>query len=137
MSRRAFVTGSTATLAGLLAGCGDGVLGGDPGGITNAGGFQISVGQFPTLAAIGGVAFVTGASVPLIVVRTGDQTFDVFNRRCPHNGTQINLVASGFRCPNHGAQFTRAGTWTGGQRTTDLRRIAASFDPATGLLTLG
>ena len=79
---------------------------------------------------------VSGASIPLIIVRTGDATFDVFNRRCPHKGTQIKVSGAGFKCPNHWAQFTRAGKWSGGLRTNDLKSVPATFDATTGVLTV-
>ncbi len=138
VSRRAFLERSSAlALGALLAGCGDGILGGDPGVVTSTGGSSlVTVATLPNLAVVGGVAFVSGASVPLIIVRTGDETFDVFNRRCTHKGTQIHVAGSGFKCPNHGALYTRAGKWSGGFRTSDLKKIAATFDPATGVLTV-
>ena len=137
VSRREFLAGSSAAVVGaLLAGCGDGVLGGGPGGTSTGGSFQMTVAKFPALAAVGGIALVSGASVPLVVVRTGAATFDVFNRRCPHNGTQINPLGGGFRCPNHGAIFTLAGKNSGGFRTSDLRKIAARFDATTGILSV-
>ena len=137
VSRRAFLERSSAAAVGaLLAGCGDGVLGGSLGVDTTSGMALVTVSNFPTLAAVGGVAFASGASVPLVIVRTGAATFDVFNRRCTHRGTQIRTFGSGFKCPNHGAEYTLAGKWSGGLRTADLKRIAASFDPTTGVLTV-
>lgn len=138
VSRRAFLErSSAAALGALLVGCGDGVLGGTLGVDPATGVSLVTVSRFPTLAAVGGVAFASGGSVPLIIVRTGEEAFDVFNRRCTHRGTQVNVSGAGFRCPNHGAQYSLTGKWTGGLRTGDLKRIAASFDATTGVLTVG
>ncbi|HEY0779534.1 MAG TPA: hypothetical protein VGD56_16320 [Gemmatirosa sp.] len=49
----------------------------------------------------------------------------------------VNIVSSGFYCPNHGAEFNATGTWTGGQRTSNLTSYPTSYDPATGTLTIG
>lgn len=137
VSRRRFLERSSAAALGVvLAGCGDGVIGGTLGVDTTNGMALVTVANFPTLAAVGGVAFARGASVPLVIVRTGADTFDVFNRRCTHRGTQINVFGSGFKCPNHGAQYTLAGRWSGGLKTADLKRIAATFDAVTGVLTV-
>lgn len=67
----------------------------------------------------------------------GEATFAALSRICPHQGATVNLAGSGFQCPRHGAQFTLAGTWTGGQHTSNLRSYATSYDATTGVLTVG
>lgn len=145
VSRREFLAGSSLAVLGsaLASGCGNGYLGAvgpsqpaPPGPPPPPGSFTVRIANFASLANVGGVAFVNGAAVPLVVVRTGATSFDVFNRKCPHNGTQINQNGTGFRCPNHGALFALTGKWTGGYRTNDLNKIASSFDSATGVLTV-
>ena len=133
LSRRQFVIhGSLATVAILLAGC----AGGGP---TSPGSVNmtLTVSDYPALANVGGVAYVTSANNPLAVVRTGSDTFDAVSRICPHAGGTVNSNGNGFTCPVHGAQFTDSGTWAGGQPTSSLTSYTTQYDAGTGILTIG
>lgn len=133
VSRRQFVIhGSLATVAILLAGC----VGGGPTGPGSVS-MTITVSDYPALANVGGVAYVTSGNNPLAVVRTGTDTFDVVSRICPHAGGTVNSNGNGFTCPVHGARFTDSGTWEGGQPTTNLTSYASTYDSGTGILTIG
>ena len=83
-----------------------------------------------------GVALVTLSGAQLAVVRMSATSFVVLSRVCPHQGGIVNSVGSGFLCPNHGAQFSLAGQWQGGQRTTNLHSYSTTFDSTTGVLTI-
>ena len=63
-------------------------------------------------------------------------SFVALSRVCPHQGSIVNVNGSGFLCPGHGATFTATGTWTGGQRTTNLHAYATSYDAASGVVTI-
>jgi cytochrome b6-f complex iron-sulfur subunit len=129
--RRSFVIrGACACLA--LAGCaiGDGTA---PTSLSGS----LRIADYSALANVGGVALVSLSGSPVAIVRTGDSTFLALSRICPHQGATINVAGSGFQCPRHGAQFTLAGAWAGGQRTSNLRSYATSYDAATGMLTIG
>lgn len=133
VSRRQFVIhGSLATVAILLAGC----AGGGP---TSPGSVNmtLTVSDYPALTDVGGVAYVSSGSNQLAVVRTGSDTFDVVSRVCPHQGGIVNSNGNGFTCPVHGARFTDAGTWAGGQSTSNLTSYSAQYDAGTGILTIG
>lgn len=133
VSRRQFVIhGSLATVAILLAGC---VSGGptSPGSVS----LTLTVTDYPALANVGGVAYVTSGNNPLAVVRTGSNTFDVVSRICPHAGGTVNSNGNGFTCPVHGARFADSGTWAGGQPTSNLTSYSAQYDAGTGILTIG
>ncbi|MGE0442078.1 MAG: ubiquinol-cytochrome c reductase iron-sulfur subunit [Gemmatimonadales bacterium] len=101
-----------------------------------SGSFSVTVTDYPALASVGGIALLSGAPVPMAAVRTGATSFDVFSRRCPHQGTTINLSGSGFRCPNHGAQFNAQGQNVGGQPTGSLTRFNSTYDTGTDTLTV-
>lgn len=143
--RREFVTKALLAAVGtfVLHGCGDGDIGG-PGAPTapppiSGGKLVINVGGFPALAVVGGIARVDGGTgTPIAAVRTSTESFLAFSMVCTHAGfSPIDIVAGGFRCPNHGAEFNSSGEWTGGQATTGLFPYATSFDAATGVLTIG
>ena len=98
---------------------------------------SINVAAYTKLTAIGGAQAVSINGQPVAIVRTGTSSFVALWMVCPHKGTQVNIVSSGFYCPNHGAQFNATGTWTGGQSTSSLRSYPTSYDAATGVLTIG
>lgn len=97
----------------------------------------INAGDYPALSSVGGIAMVSIQGSPMAIVRTGTSSFVALSRVCPHQGSIVNQNGSGFLCPNHGAQFSSTGTWVGGQRTSNMRSYAASYDSATGVLTIG
>ncbi|MEP7087688.1 MAG: Rieske (2Fe-2S) protein [Gemmatimonadota bacterium] len=132
VSRRQFVLhGSLATIALVLAGCGGG-------GPTSPGSVSLTINlsDYPALANIGGVAYVSSGNNPLAVVRTGSDTFDTVSRICPHAGGTVNSNGSGFTCPLHGARFTDSGTWIGGQPTSSLTSYTTQYDSGAGTLTI-
>lgn len=138
LDRRGFLTQSMVAAAALaLAACG--TAGGDLtglGGSTNITGTSIKVADYSSLSAVGGVALVTVSGIPLAIVRTGTDTFIALSRICPHEGAVISSTSNGFTCPRHGAQFSKTGTWTGGQRTSSLRSYTATYDATAGTITV-
>ena len=98
---------------------------------------SINVSDYPALATVGGVALVTLNGSPLAIVRDSATSVVALSRVCPHEGATVNTSTNGFTCPRHGAQFSTTGVWQGGQRTTDLRSYATTFDTSTGVITVG
>lgn len=145
-SRREFVAKTLLAAVGVwyLQACGDGEVGGPgaprvPPPITGDK-LTVSIADFPALSTIGGIARVDDDNdvTPVAAVRTGAETFLAFSMVCPHQGfSPINIVALGFHCPNHGAEFNSSGQWTGGQVTGGLLAYPTSFDVSTGTLTIG
>lgn len=79
----------------------------------------VTVASYPALATVGGVARVN-ASPPIGLARTATG-FVAYSLKCPHQGTTCNVVGTtSWLCPNHDATFASTGSWTGGQRTTNL-----------------
>ncbi len=137
--RREFLTrASLAAVSGLLLNsCGALVNLFTPGTAQISGGpLTINVADYPALATVGGTALLRNVPAPMAAVRTSTASFLVFSRTCPHQGTTIGLSGSGFRCPNHGAQFDSTGKNTGGFRTGPLGRYTTAYDPATDTLTI-
>jgi nitrite reductase/ring-hydroxylating ferredoxin subunit len=135
LGRRDFVTYAGAALAALaLSACGmsDTML--SP---TTVSATPIKLSDFPALATVGGVATTTVGGIPMAIVRSAASTFSAFSRICPHQGSTINTVGSGFVCPNHGATFNTSGQWTGGQRTSNLTAYPTQYDASTGTITIG
>jgi nitrite reductase/ring-hydroxylating ferredoxin subunit len=136
MGRRKFVSlGVYAAAAAALAACsaGGGTSITSPGSV----GATVKVSDYAALANVGGVAVTTLNGTPVAIVRTSSTTFITLSRICPHQGSTINAVTGGFKCPNHGATFNSTGTWTGGQRTSSLRSYSTTYDSAAGTLTIG
>ena len=136
-TRRDFLEqGAIAALGALLTACGGRI---DFGSVTNPTGngtATIRLGDYPSLATVGGIAIISGASAPMAAVRVATDSYAVFSLICPHAGTTVRQNGNGFRCPNHGAMWDVNGTWTGGQRTSGLARLNATLDPTTGVLTV-
>ena len=136
IGRRTFLAQSALLAAGaLLAACaaGDATSPGTTIGSTT----DIKVSDFPALASVGGIALVNVSGNPLAIVRTGDASFVTLSRICPHQGSTINPNGSGFLCPGHGARFSATGQWQGGERTSNMRSYATSYDAAAGTITIG
>lgn len=131
VSRRQFmVHGSLVTIALVLAGCGGGPTAPSTVNVT------LTLSDYPALASVGGVAYVTSGNNPLAVVRTGSDTFDAVSRICPHAGGTVDSNGGGFTCPVHGARFTDSGSWIGGQPTTNLTSYTTLYDAGAGTLTI-
>jgi Rieske Fe-S protein len=136
IGRRQFISASVlAAAAAALAACSASGGGGDFTGPTSVG-LTLKVSDYPTLASVGGVALVSSSGSPIAVVKTGATTFIALSRVCPHQGSTVNLVTNGFLCPNHGASFTLNGTWTGVQRTSNMRSYTTTYDSAAGTITI-
>jgi Rieske Fe-S protein len=134
VTRRMFVERSALlAAAAMLAAC----AGSDATAPTLTGQTQINVANYPALANVGGVALVTIEGSPVALVRTGATTFLALSRICPHQGGLIVTTAGGFQCTRHGATFSSTGSWTGGQRTSNMRSYPTAYDSATSTLTVG
>ena len=141
LTRRDFVSLATMSAVSLaLAACGAGAIGDDSTGpvSTGVGTFTVRPGDFPALATVGGTVKVRNAP-PVALARTASGLV-AFSLSCTHQGT-TTVIDSDFTifCPNHGAQFTAAGVWTGGQRTSSLIRLPVELDAGgtTATITLG
>lgn len=136
IGRRTFLAqGALLAAVTALAACGG--AGGDLMAPGLTGRTTLRLADYPSLAAVGGVALVDIGSSPFAVVRTSASAFVTLSRICPHQGTTVNQSASGFLCPNHGATFTSSGEWVGGQRTSNMTSYPTSFDSAAGTITIG
>lgn len=135
VGRREFISKSAlAAAALLLAACAsDSATGPDLSGSAS-----IKISDYPALASVNGAAAFTLSGSPIAVVRTGATSFVALSRVCPHQGGLI--VANGtsaWRCTEHGAMFNLTGTWTGGERTSNMRSYATSYNATTDTLTIG
>lgn len=137
VNRRSFLGAATlAAVAAVLDGCFPMPTG--PGSATGSGGpLTISVSSFPALANVGGVARVDGGhGSPTAVARIATDTFVALSMICTHQGSTVNVTTNGFTCPNHGAMYSKSGTWVGGQPTSSLYQFPVSYDPQLGTVTI-
>ena len=141
IDRRTFLSQTTiAAVTALLAeACGTGVWEplAPPSFVIPSTGLSFSLGNYPALAQVGGIAAVAiPTHVPVALVRTGASTFVLLSLVCPHQGTTVNVSGGGFVCPNHGARFAADGTWTDGQATANLTSYPVTYTAASGTLTV-
>jgi nitrite reductase/ring-hydroxylating ferredoxin subunit len=125
-----------AALGIVLAACGGGSDG--PTSPSAVSALTLKLSDYPALAMVGGVAYVSSDGTPIAVVRTDTSLFAAFSRVCPHQGGMVAATGGQFNCPVHGARFNlTTGAWIGGQRTSSLRSYAAVYDATAGTVTLG
>jgi cytochrome b6-f complex iron-sulfur subunit len=140
VSRRDFVSAATlSAIAVALTACGGGggddVTGPVPPGV---GEVTVRLADHPALASMGGFAKVRN-SPPVAMTRTSSGLV-AFSMSCTHQGTTVVFNTDGtIFCPNHGAEFTNEGVWTGGQRTRNLVRLPVALDSGgtNATITLG
>jgi cytochrome b6-f complex iron-sulfur subunit len=149
LQRREFLGAAALTALALLeTACGNGQIGptavdttgttGTTAGTTVSGNkLIVTVSAYSALATTGGAARVDGGGgTPVALVRTGAASFSAFSLRCPHEGFTVSVQSSRFYCQAHGAQFALSGSWTGGQRTSNLASLAVSYDAAAGTVSI-
>lgn len=134
VDRLTFLKQSAAAIAAVaLAACGASSLAA-PSTLSST---TISLANNPALANIGGVVTMNIDGSPVAVVRESTTTFATFSMICPHQGSTVRPQGSGFFCSGHGAMFSLAGQWTGGQRTSNLRSYPTTYDASAGTITIG
>lgn len=105
--------------------------------VNNGSGLVVTLANFPSLTAVGGIARVDGnTSNPVALVHAAASSWLALSMVCPHQGATISIQSGAFICPRHGARFAADGTWTGGQRTSNLRVLATSYDATAGTVTI-
>jgi cytochrome b6-f complex iron-sulfur subunit len=140
LARAAEVAGAAALVT--IAGCGDGQLSGSsaprlpPGQVPGT--LTVKVSDFPALATPG---FLVKVGSFHAAKRTGTATFEAFNMACTHQGCRTDIVdGQTFSCDCHGSNFANDGSVINGPFTGEtiqpLRRLTASYDPATDILTI-
>ena len=133
IDRRQFLSAAAlAAIGAMLAAC----AGADSTAPVLSGSATVNANDYASLSSVGGVALVTVSGAPLAIVRTGTSSFVALSRRCPHQGTTVNAISSGFLCPNHGAQFDTTGRWVGGERTSNMTSYSTSYNASTGIITI-
>ena len=150
-SRRKFCTDAcrllSAVAAGtLLNGCGGG---GSPTGPTGGSGsalpvvngalangiVTVTIDANSPLAAAGGMALVEASGNPLLVARTGQDTFTAHTAICTHQTCTISGFSNQlFVCPCHGSEFDTNGMVVRGPASIPLRAYSTQF--ANGTLTI-
>lgn len=143
LPRREFLSQATLTaVAAVLAACSGGSDGGgvtgpaaapnpEPTPGTSGSSLTVTLGSFPPLATVGGIAAVGNLGTkPIAVVRTGTASYTALSRICTHAGCDVNVAGNGFSCPCHGSKFDSQGQATEGPAQAALQRfsVAVSSD---------
>jgi cytochrome b6-f complex iron-sulfur subunit len=149
-SRRKFCTDAcrlfSAVAAGtLLNGCGGGSPTAPSGGLGSSlpivngvlanGAVTVTVDANSPLAAAGGMALVQASGNPLLVARTGQDTFTAHTAICTHQTCTITGFSNQlFVCPCHGSEFDTNGAVVRGPAAIPLHAYSTQF--ANGTLTI-
>jgi Rieske Fe-S protein len=140
LDRRAFVARTLlATFGAALTACGDGIFGVDAVTVTalpTGAPITLRVADFPSLVVSGGIATTSVGGFPLAIESLASGGYAIWSMVCPHRAHEVQPVVGGFTCTGHAATWNASGIWTGGQTTSDLVRIPATYDAVTGLLTI-
>ncbi|MEO5510404.1 MAG: Rieske (2Fe-2S) protein [Longimicrobiales bacterium] len=131
LNRRTFLSMTVLAAASAALACSDS----STAPVTVSGG--ISLADHPSLANVTGVALVNVEGSPVAIVRTGASSFVALSRICPHQGNLINVSGGEFLCSGHQAQFTLAGTWKGGQQTSNMHSYPITFNAVANTPTIG
>jgi Rieske Fe-S protein len=60
--------------------------------------------------------------VPLILFKTGENSYEAYSLRCTHKGVKLDYVNDRFECSAHGSVFDRHGKVVKGPAKSDLER---------------
>ena len=98
--------------------------------------YTLDLTGIPELAAVGGsirlVVPEVGPTFRIIVTRTGEETFEVVNARCPHKGFRVAAKREGenyLECEAHKSHFELDGTYMSGPANGEnLTRYSTTFD---------
>jgi Rieske Fe-S protein len=85
---------------------------------------------------IGGQHRLPIGSDTLVIVRTGDTTFEVTSAVCTHRGCFVIYNGTVLRCPCHGSRFSLDGAVVQGPAERPLKTYEATFDPSTNILSI-
>ncbi|MBK6759186.1 MAG: Rieske 2Fe-2S domain-containing protein [Ignavibacteria bacterium] len=105
---------------------------------------DVDVTTIPELAIVGGAVRKAFAPYnngqPVIIIRTGEATFAVFSAVCTHQGTLVNVPASGsdrIVCPRHEEEFlVTTGEPQTGTANSPLQRFTTSYNTSTSILRI-
>lgn len=104
--------------------------------------YTLDLTTIPELAVVGGsvrlVVAEVGPTFRIIVTRTGEETFEAVNARCPHQGFRVRARREGedfLECEAHKSHFEFDGTYiTGPADGKNLTRYTTTFDGESTLL---
>src|SRR5262245_15495329 len=146
VSRRQFCAGacqmaSCATLATLVAACGDGPT--SPSGQASTlpklngqlSGSVVTVNAGSALADVGSAALVDSTGGLFLISRTNATSFTAIDAVCTHEGCTITGADGDvYVCPCHGSRYNRGGQVLAGPAKASLRQYATTF--ADGVVTI-
>jgi Rieske Fe-S protein len=140
---------SFVTIASLIEGCGSSspTSPGGGGGSTpslstitaaiSGGRITLNIDAGSPLANVGGAALVEAPGRPLLVARTGQESFNAMTAICTHEGCTITGFASAtFVCPCHGSQYSTSGQVRSGPATRSLQTFSTQFTNNVLTITL-
>jgi cytochrome b6-f complex iron-sulfur subunit len=100
---------------------------------------SFTLAQLPALATVGGsvTSYSRGVVHPLLVFRTGANTIEAFDARCPHLGCSVYGAGQVLICKCHGSLFGLDGSVKLGPATQPLKEFAVAFDGTNVAVTVG
>jgi Rieske Fe-S protein len=74
---------------------------------------------------------------PVLVRRTGEDSFTAMSMRCTHKGCTVQRDGGGLRCPCHGSRFdASSGASLKGPAKDPLAKFPSTYDKASGQLRI-
>jgi len=124
------IQGSAQTLTVDMGGLG-GIFPAAVGGVVT-----FTLQDLPALAKPGGSAtgHAAGVKFPLLVIRTGANTVQAFDARCPHLGCAVYGAQQLLICKCHGSLFTLDGSVKLGPAQRPLKALPVTFDGTTAVV---
>lgn len=140
-TRRAVLAGGAALTVGVCAAC----AGRDPGPAAtgtpaaSAGTSEPDPGGTGAPGAlarledleVGMPVAVAAGEVPLLLLRTADDTVVAFSAVCPHQGCTVLPDGGAFACPCHRSQFAADGAVTSGPSPSGLVPVTVTVEDGT------
>jgi Rieske Fe-S protein len=138
---RCAACGGAAAAAAALGACAPGV---DPAPLVNVPAptgdrVTLTIASYPQLDSTHGAARIQGPGIdpPILLVRRPDGGFAALSSICTHKNCPLGTEGFEVVCPCHASRFDLQGFVTHPPAPLALATYPTTFDPATGVLTVG
>ncbi|MBD3385845.1 Rieske 2Fe-2S domain-containing protein [candidate division KSB1 bacterium] len=90
---------------------------------------SIDLNEMPALQKLGGYETFKVDDKPVILIHTGEHTFQSFSLVCTHKGCTVSWKSNSekFACPCHGSQFNHKGEVTSGPAENALTEYKTTY----------
>ncbi len=139
MGKASFTTLTASAIVSILASCSkDDEKASNKPDKNNNKSITIDLGETPSLQKIGGYETYKVEGTPLILIHTGEHTFQSFSLVCTHKGCTLSWKSDSkkFACPCHGSQFNHVGEVTSGPAEEALTEFKTTYTDGVVVIEL-